>query len=201
MTTFLLIRHAAHDLVGKALAGRQLGIMLNETGQREAAQLTLRLAGLPIHAFYTSPRERAQQTAAPLAQARGLPVQQEPQLDDINFGGWTGRTFSELSSDAQWPVWCQHRTAAQPPDGERIAEVQQRIIAALDRLAPLHPEETVAIFSHCDVIKSALAHYLAIPLDELERFEIAPASVSVLVLGEGWSKVLQVNGNGRCPGT
>lgn len=200
MTTFLLIRHAAHDLVGKALAGRQPGVFINPTGVREALELAQRLAGAAIHAVYASPRERAHQTAAPLAEARRLEVRIEPAIDEIDFGEWTGRTFTELEADPHWPVWCQQRAAAQPPGGETISQVQQRVVGGLDRLAAGHPQETLALFTHCDVIKSALAHYLAIPLDDLERFEIAPASVSVVLVGNGWSKVCHVNDTGGWPG-
>jgi probable phosphoglycerate mutase len=200
MTTFFLIRHAAHDLVGKALAGRQPGVFLNFAGVREAARLVGHLASAPIDAIYASPRERAQETAAPLAEARGLPVRISPALDDIDFGQWTGRTFKELEADARWPIWCNRRTAAQPPGGETIVQVQQRTVAELARLASLHRDQSVALFTHCDVIKCALAHYLATALDDLELFEIAPASVSVVRVGDGWSKVWRVNDTGKWPG-
>jgi probable phosphoglycerate mutase len=200
MTTFFLIRHAAHDLVGKALAGRQPGVFLNFTGVREAARMVDQLAPAPLHAIYASPRERAQETAAPLAAARGLPVRLSPALDDIDFGQWTGRTFKELEADARWPIWCNRRTAAQPPGGETITQVQQRTVAELARLASIHRDESVALFTHCDVIKCALAHYLGMALDDLERFEIAPASVSVVLAGDGWSKVWRVNDTGEWPG-
>jgi broad specificity phosphatase PhoE len=196
MTTFLLIRHAAHDLVGKALAGRRPGIRLNACGQREAQQLATRLRHLPLAAIYASPRERAQETAAPLAALLQKSVGIRAALDDIDFGAWTSRTFTELERDPQWPIWCQRRTAARPPEGEGIADVQQRIVGELAALSALHPDETIALFSHCDVIKAALAQHLAIHLDELERFEISPASVSVLLVAEGWSKVCRVNDTG-----
>ncbi len=193
MTTLLLIRHAAHDLVGKALAGRKPGVLLNEQGERQAEALSRRLATDGIGAIYASPRERAQQTAAPLAAALRQDIRLCAALDDIDFGQWTGRTFQELESEPQWPVWCQRRTAARPPDGETITEVQQRTIQALAALAADHEGGTVALFSHCDVIKAALAHYLALSLNELERFEIAPASVSTVLLGDNWSKVKSIN--------
>jgi probable phosphoglycerate mutase len=200
MTTFFLIRHAAHDLVGKALAGRQPGVFLNSAGLREAARIVEHLADARIDAIYASPRERAHETATPLAEARGLPVRVSAELDDIDFGQWTGRTFKELEADARWPIWCNRRTGAQPPGGETIAQVQQRTVAELARLAALHADQSVALFTHCDVIKCALAYYLAIRLDDLERFEIAPASVSVVLVGAGWSKVWRVNDTGEWPG-
>ena len=57
-----------------------------------------------------------------------------------------------------------------------------------------HAAETVALVTHGDVIKATLAFFLGISLDGLERFDIAPASLSVLGLDEGWAQVKLVNG-------
>ena len=86
---------------------------------------------------------------------------------------------------------------AQPPQGEPITRVQRRITRELDRLARLHAEETVALFTHGDVIKAALARVLSVALDELERFEVAPASISVLAHGAGWAQVRLINDTGK----
>lgn len=199
MTTLLVIRHAAHDLLGRRLAGRMDGVPLNETGLRQATQLAESLHGRPLAALYSSPLERALQTAGPLAAWTGRPVLTRSALNDIEFGGWTGQTFEQLQSDPEWITWCDHRSAAQPPEGETIEEVQKRMVDELRQLAALHPHGTIAIFSHCDVIKAALAYFLSLSLDALERFEIAPASISVLVMEGRWTQVRLVNGGPVVP--
>ena len=176
MTTFLFIRHASHDLLGKGLAGRG-PIPLNPQGRIEAEQLAIRLDAVRLDALYSSPRNRTLETAEPLAQRRKLPVNVLEAIDEIDFGDWTERTFTELEPDPQWPLWIQQRSAAQPPGGETIGRVQQRTTEALRLLASQHREETVALVTHGDVIKAAIAHFLGISLDHLEQFEIAPASV------------------------
>jgi probable phosphomutase (TIGR03848 family) len=197
VTTLLLIRHASHALVGKALAGRAHGVRLDERGRRQAGVLAERLAASGIKAVYTSPRERAVETATPLAQRLALEVRIEAAFDEIDFGDWTGKTFAELAREPTWPLWVDRRSVAQPPSGERFADVQRRALGGIDRLRAQHADEAIAIFSHGDVIKSVLAHFLGISLDHLERFDVAPASVSILAAGDRWAQVKLVNGSGE----
>jgi probable phosphomutase (TIGR03848 family) len=199
LSRFLLVRHAHHGLVGKALAGRKPGIRLDAAGRAQADRLAQRLAELPIAAIYTSPQDRARETAAPLAAHVRLTPRIEPAIDEIEFGEWTGKTFAELASDAQWPVWVDRRSIAQPPNGERFEDVQKRAVEGIDRLRAAHREETVVLVSHGDVIKAILARSLKMSLDDLERFDIAPASVSVLAVGDNWSRVERLNDTGELP--
>ena len=193
MTSVLLIRHASHDLVGKALAGRMAGLSINAAGRREASRLATRLGNRAIAAIYVSPQPRAGETALPLAEHLGLCARIESGIDEIDFGSWTGRAFGELALDPMWPTWVDRRSIAQPPGGERFSDVQQRVVASIQRLRLAHPEETIALVSHGDVIKAALAHFLGMSLDHLERFDIEPASVSVIAVGDGWARVKCVN--------
>jgi probable phosphoglycerate mutase len=194
VTTFILVRHGSNDLLGKALAGRAPGVHLNEAGRREAEQLAEYLAAVELAAIYASPRERARETAAPAARRHGLEVHVNAALDEIDFGDWTGRSFSDLRNDPEWPVWVDRRSTARVPNGEAIEGVQRRIVTEMERLRSQHPSDTVALFTHGDVIKAALAHFMRVSLDDLERFDIAPASVSIIAAGVDWAQVKLVNG-------
>ncbi len=196
MTTFLLIRHGSHDLLGRTLAGRAPEVHLNARGHSEAAHLAERLASMPVSAIYTSPMERALETASPLAARFGLDLRVRAGLDEIDFGEWTNRPFSALALLSDWQRWNSERSHGRPPGGESMSEVQARIATEIERLAPLHDDETVALVSHGDVIKAALMHVLGIPLDHVARFEISPASVSVLLAGEGAPQVARMNDTG-----
>jgi len=92
------------------------------------------------------------------------------------------------------------RSEARAPGGESILEAQRRVVDLITRLRVAHEGEIVALVSHGDVIKAALAHFLRISLDELERFDIAPASVSAIQVGEDWAQVKLVNDTGSLPG-
>jgi len=198
MTTLLLVRHAAHDWLGHRVAGRMPGVALNDSGTRQAGELIARLQHRPAQVIYASPLQRAQETAAPLAQSLGLTVVTDEALAEIDFGQWTGLTFEQLQRNdgERWRIWCEHKSVATPPGGEPFAEVQRRIMARLEHLRRLHPSETVLVFSHGDVIKAAIAGFLGLPLDHVDRFEIAPASVSIVETGTDRYQVKLVNGMG-----
>lgn len=195
MTTFVLVRHAAHDWLGRGVAGRMPGVLLNAQGRQQAERLVQRLDGRRIESIHCSPRERARETVAPLATALGLTVQIEDALDEIDFGEWTGRTFEELRGDAaRWQQWVDHKGGASAPGGEAFADVQQRVMAAIEHLRRVRPSETLLLCSHGDVIKAAIAGFLGLSLDHVERFEIAPASISVIETSTDWFQVKLVNG-------
>ncbi len=193
MTTFLLIRHGKTDAIDQRIVGRMPGIHLNADGIAEAEDLAHRLSLLHVDAIYSSPLERAQETALPLAKKTGLNVRTSGGLLEVDFGEWTGLTFSELSERPAWKRFNRFRSSTAPPGGELMASVQARAVAELERLRGMHPSQTLALFSHGDVIKLLIAHYLGIPHDLFQRLLIDPASVSVLVVEERWAQVRCIN--------
>jgi probable phosphomutase (TIGR03848 family) len=197
MTKFLLIRHATNDTVGKRLAGRMAGLSLNEAGQAQAQALAERLAGLPITAIYSSPLERAVETARPMAKV----LQLEPVLCadflEIEFGQWTNGTFEELDRQPQFQRFNSFRSSTRIPGGELMAEAQLRMITSLEKLRRQHQQETVAVISHADLIKAAVAYYAGIHLDMFQRIEISPASVSIIEISDEAVRILLVNDTGK----
>jgi probable phosphoglycerate mutase len=192
-TTFFLVRHAAHGRVGSVLCGRMPAVNLGEPGRHQADALAERLASERIDAIYTSPLERARETAAPIGRRLGLCPKSDDAITEIDFGSWTGRSFDSLRGDPEWDHWNECRSVARVPGGESMGEVQARVTRMLDRLQQNYPEGRIVLVSHCDVIKAALSSYLRLSLDDLGRFEIAPASVSILVAWGNEGKVLSMN--------
>jgi probable phosphoglycerate mutase len=193
MTTFLLIRHALCDPVGKLIAGRTPGIHLNDRGRRQAAALAIRLERLPVAEVRSSPLERAVETAQALAGVFGLPVVRDERLNEVDFGDWTGRTLTELDRIPEWRDFNERRSSTRIPGGEAIREVVSRSTAALDqvRRTPELAGRLVAVVSHGDVLRSLVAHCIGMDLDAIHRIEIAPASVSILLSeGDNWRLLL-----------
>jgi broad specificity phosphatase PhoE len=198
MTTFLLIRHALCDPVGKAIAGRAAGIHLNRIGKDQANRLTVRLEDVTISAVYSSPLERALETAGPFASRKTLPVQVAQGLNEIDFGDWTGRTLAELDQLPEWRAFNSFRSGIRIPGGEMMMEVLARATGEIERLQAAHPAPTdvVALVSHGDVLRGIVCHALGIPPDLLQRIELSPASVSVLVREGTGNRVLLLNSTG-----
>jgi probable phosphomutase (TIGR03848 family) len=194
MTTFALIRHASHDLVGHTIVGRAPGIRLGPDGLHQAEALADRLDGSSIAALYSSPLERARDTAAPIAARLRLEVQVAEELNEIDFGEWTNRTLADLHDLEGWRWFNTFRSGSRIPGGEAMVEVQERMFRLLERLCGVHHQQTVALISHGDVIKATLAHYLGVALDLFQRIEISPASVSIVRVERYGPEVVLING-------
>ena len=197
MAKFLLIRHATTDTVGTRLAGRMVGVPLNEEGRTQAQKLAERLAGLPIAAIYTSPLERAVGTAEPMAQLLNLQTVTYEDFSEIEFGEWTNSTLEELQKHPQFQPFNSLRSCTRIPGGELMLEAQTRMITGLQKLYMQHKNETVAVISHADLIKAAVAYYAGIHLDLFQRIEISQASVSIIEIGDETARILLVNHTGE----
>jgi probable phosphomutase (TIGR03848 family) len=194
MPIILLIRHGENNYVGKRLAGRLPGVHLNDNGIKQAEQVASALREAPITAVYTSPLERAVQTAEPLAAQLNMQVQIHPGLIEIDFGDWQGKTLKQLSRTKLWKT-VQHKPSEFCfPGGETFAAAQERVVAALEEIKASSAEkDMVACFSHSDTIKLAVSHYLGMPLDAFQRVNIDTASITALMLGDGSPFLLNVN--------
>jgi probable phosphomutase (TIGR03848 family) len=193
-TYLLLIRHGENEYVTThKLAGRTPGVRLNEKGCHQAQALVGYLAAQPLDAIYSSPLDRCLETAEPLAGQRGLPVQVEPALVEVDYGGWQGADLRELGKLPEWSQVQHYPSIFRFPGGETLREVQSRAVGGIERLRQAHPNQVVAVFSHGDIIRTVLAHYLGVPLDLFQRLAIATASVSVLGFFADRPMVLAVN--------
>ena len=196
MIRLLLIRHATTEAVGRRLSGRKPGVHLNENGKAQTTQLVKRLAGLPIAAVYSSPLERAVETAIPIAKELSLEPVISADFLEIDFGNWTDCSIEELRSDKNFQRFNSYRSSTRIPGGETMLEAQQRIVSGFEKLHLQHPNQTVAVVSHSDLIKSAVAYYAGIHLDMFHRLEISPASVTILELFDETARLVLLNDTG-----
>jgi broad specificity phosphatase PhoE len=193
-TTMFLLRHAAHDNVGSYLAGRSPGILLGPAGHAQAQRLGTRMRREKFAAIFSSPRERTWETAKAVSdESRIGPVELRDELDEVDFGSWSGKTFNELADDPRWGQWNSARAKAVTPAGESMETVQQRVCNCMDTLVGRFPAAAVVLVSHADVIKAAICKVLGLSTDHCCRFVIDPASISTVVIGSWGSKLLRLN--------
>lgn len=196
MTLVLLIRHGHTPTAGRILTGWARGVHLSERGRAQAEALVRRLEGVPIDAVYSSPLERCRETAAPLARARGLPVRTRRDLLEVNYGEWSGRSIRQLARTRTWRAVQRTPSAVRFPGGETLPEVQARAIDAVRDIAQAHPEGIVAVVTHADVVRLALAGLLGLPLDLYQRLTVDPGSVSAVAFHDAEVRALRVNDTG-----
>lgn len=196
MTTVLLVRHGLTALTGPVLAGWTPGVHLDERGRAQAAALGDRLRAIPLAAIVTSPLERCRETAeAVLAERQPAPpLHVEERVGEVRYGSWTGRELKALRREPLWSVIQAHPSAAVFPEGEGLAAMSARAVAAVrDWNASLGTDATYALVSHGDVIKAIVADALGLHLDGYQRIVIDPCSLSVVRYGARGAQVERVN--------
>ena len=204
MVTVLLVRHGRTTAnAAGVLAGRAAGVLLDDVGRTQAESTAGRLAGVPLVGVVSSPLERCRQTAQAVLdrQADGSRMTIDDALTECDYGQWQGRSLAELAKEPLWSVVQSHPSAAAFPDGESLAAMHARAVAAVRRHDAAYeaqhgPTAVWAAVSHGDVIKAVLADALGMHLDLFQRLTVGPASVSVVRYGRGRPEVVATNTDG-----
>lgn len=195
MPIILLIRHGENDFVKTGrMAGRTPGVHLNERGQQQAQELAEALAKAPIKAIYSSPMERAIETAEPLAAKLGQEINIRPGLIEANIGDWTGLEIKVTRKLPEWKIVQNAPSRFRFPGGESFVEIQTRLVSDIELIAQEHKDDQmVACFLHADPIKLIVAYYMGMPLDHFQRLGCDTASAAVLMLGGSGAALLKLN--------
>ena len=216
MPVLLLIRHATNDFVKTGrLPGQTANIHLNDEGKAQAELLGRSLKDRKLDAVYASHLERAIETAWRVAAPHGLSIVIRPDLADTDTGNLTGRPTKDLGDAPDtrdlWKIVQTRPSEACFPNGECLADMQKRVVAALEHIAAQHPDPepppqthtkqengsgsagadpqpndpppVIAVVMHADPIRAALAHFLGMPFDNFQRLGISPASISAVMIG------------------
>ena len=196
-TLVLLVRHGQTPTTGKVLPGRAPGLHLADAGNQQAQRAAERIAELKtVDAIYASPLERARETAAPIAAARGMKVQIDRGLLECDFGDWTGAELKKLMKLPEWGTVQRAPSTFTFPGGESFTAMQSRIVGAIDRLRVKHAGGVVVCVSHADPIKAAVAHAMGTHIDLFQRIVIGTCSITAIAYGFGAPIVLTVNSTG-----
>jgi len=194
MTIIYLVRHGKTDFISKMLCGNLPGIPLNEEGRNQAQKTGVFLSSLPIKAIYSSPIQRALETAGIIGKATGLEVTSVDFLREIHFGDLQGMEFPGINT---LPLWQRYTTLPADvsfPNGESVIEVQKRVADGLDWIASQFAEnEEIVCVAHSDVLRLAVSWALDLPLDNFHRLSISPASISKLEWTPGRKRLRLLN--------
>lgn len=189
MATLILARHGRTTANATGvLAGRSKGIRLDDRGTEQARAAGERLAGLPLAAIVTSPLERCRDTAREVSRLQnggGHKVVSERRLLECDYGSWTGKELRVLAKEPLWTTVQAHPSAVTFPEGESMAQMMARSVAAVRewdaRVEAEHgPDAVWLAVTHGDIIKAVLADALGMHLDLFQRIAVDPASLSVV---------------------
>jgi probable phosphoglycerate mutase len=196
-TLVLFVRHGTTPTTGKVLPGRTRGLHLSEHGREQAQRAAERIAEVgKIAAVYSSPLERARETAAPIARLTKRMTRIERGLVECDFGAWTGLALRRLMKKPEWSIVQRAPSTFRFPGGESFTEMQSRMVGTVDAIRRRHPGRAIVCVSHADTIKAAVAHATGTPLDLVQRIVISTCSVTAILYSDGGPVVLTVNSTG-----
>jgi probable phosphoglycerate mutase len=118
------------------------------------------------------------------------------QVGEVRYGEWQGAELKELYKHELWPGVQYYPSGTRFPNGESLGEAQMRIVQALDSLRAQHPKQIIAVFSHADLIKLAIAYYIGMHIDLFQRLTINPCSLTALAFERMGPRLLAFNDTG-----
>jgi alpha-ribazole phosphatase len=180
MSRLVLVRHAEPEESARGLCYGTLDVGLSDEGRDHAARLASGLAGIAYDAVYASPRRRTLETAAPLAQARGLTTRVEDDLREIDFGAFEGRRYDEIATTHPevYRQWMDAPTTVTFPGGESYEDLRARALRALARIGQAH--ECAVVVTHGGVVRAGLAEWLSMPSDAIFRLDQRYCGITIV---------------------
>lgn len=190
-----IVRHGVTVWNNEARLQGHTDIPLSPEGEAQAKRLAERLSGERIQAVWSSDLRRAMQTAEIVAQPHNVEIKATPLLRESMLGDWEGLTEDEILArgDAErFSAYRRDSLTHRPPNGERLEEVQARILSVLGDIRSVAAEGTVAVIGHGGSLRVILADALGAPLSALRHIWLDNASLSLVEYGpeRTWVKLL-----------
>lgn len=196
MVKVILVRHGETEWNRlRRIQGGNSDTQLNQRGRKQAESLALRLKQEEIQAIYSSPLQRAQDTARAIAGYHQLPVGVEPSLKEIEVGELEGVSIAEVGKHLSQLLIRHSQGEELPriPGGESLTEVQQRVWGTIQRLVSSHGDGVLVVVSHYFSILTAVCSVLNLPLSQIDRLRLNSASISILTFDEQATRLTLFN--------
>ena len=179
MTHIYLIRHGQSEGNLYDLFLGHMDMDLTELGKKQAEKVTSYFKDVEVDAIFSSDLLRAYHTACPLAKLKNLPIIKCPNMREIFAGEWEGKVFSDIRKNSPMgDIWWNDTGNARPDGGESVAELQQRILAEVSRLARENEGKTICIFTHFTPIYALKTAWAGVPCSEMKNMP-KPSNASV----------------------
>jgi alpha-ribazole phosphatase len=178
----ILVRHGQTEWHAE---GRHVGradIPLDDTGHQQAELVARRLTESDIDAVFSSPLARCLETARPVAESHGLEIATDNRLQELDFGEWSGQTYTSIASEHGNIVdrWSRDPDSLTPPGGETLRQVRERTVSWLEGAWEDYTWKTLLVSSHSTPIRIIVSHLIGIPFNGIFSLSLAPASITSL---------------------
>ena len=190
-----LVRHAETDWNRERRYQGWSDTPLSVEGRVQADAVARALAEPPLAAVYSSPLERARETAAAIAKPHRLSVKEAPAFKEMRFGRWEGLTLADARDldPALYQIWMETPHLVTAPDGESLADVKARVLAGLEQLKADHDGQSVCVVTHAIVARVLILEALALPLDRIWSIQVSATGISELEFRPDWTALHRMN--------
>ncbi len=189
------MRHAETDWNRQRRYQGWRDIALSEKGRRQAEAAARLLARSPMAAIWSSPLQRARETAAAIAASHALPVQTSEAFKEMGYGDWEGLTVDEVR--VRYPethrTWAETPHLASWPGAESLAGVRERVLAGLEELRERHHGQTVCVVAHGVSGRILILQALGLGLDRLWSLHLSSTGISELEFRDDWTALHRMN--------
>ena len=196
MAKVILVRHGETDWNrSRRIQGGNSDTELNQGGWQQAESLALRLKRETVQAIYSSPLQRALDTAKAIAGYHQLPVEIEPSLREIEVGELEGMLITEVGKHLSQLLTMHSQGEELPkmPGGESLTDLQQRVWSTIQRLVAWHRDGVLVVVSHYFSILTIVCSVLNLPLTQIGRLRLNPGSISILTIDEEATRLILFN--------
>ncbi len=182
MVRIYVIRHGQTEPNTRLACIGRCDVPLNETGKRQAEELSQKLSA-KADAVYLSPLCRAYQTIEPyLLLHKDIQPKTAPEIIERDFGIWEDLNFKQIEEQepVRYKEWQENYIEYTIPGGESLLEVQERVNLFLDRICPLHEDQTIFLITHLCTARHIIAQLLGLDVQKSRCFTLKNASYGVI---------------------
>ena len=179
----IFLRHGqAENNTKRILAGRTEGVPLTKTGVEQAERIAKYLKHMDISAIYSSPIERASNTAKIVADYNSLNYKLDDRLIEIEMGKFTRMNYDDMFAKYGnvFLKFYENDPIIAKCEVETFAEVQKRVIDMVEYIVKKHKNQNVVLVTHMDPIKSMISTIMDLKPKTLFELIIANASLTIV---------------------
>ncbi len=199
MTRVIIVRHGQSEGNVAHCFASHTDVKLTEIGRTQAKAVAAELAATErIDAVYASDLSRAYDTVAPTAARFGLTVIPDPVLREIRAGDWENQLYTELEQNpafaADYATWKNDLPRCRCTGGESVAELYDRVVGEVLKIAARHDGKTVLIGTHWTPVAAVLSYAMCGSVDGMShRLNPINAALQVFSFEDGKLTLLEMN--------
>ncbi len=201
-TTLILIRHGETPYNRDRRYQGHRDTPLTKKGKRQAKEIAIRLRNESLDAIYSSDLKRTRYTAEVMNDYYSLKINILPQLREIDFGDWEGKTHDEIQREWRRLLdeWEREPSKIKIPRGESIKDLAERIRSTIKKIVSNHPDQRVAIITHGGPIRIILMDALGLGADNWWETITSNGGISIIEYQSKKAKVLLQNDTSHLKG-